>query len=136
MATYVIGDIHGCYDQLQKLLELIKFDPNQDYVWFTGDLVNGGPKPAEVLRLIKSLGNRQVCVLGNHDLVLLAYAAGKITPKNDRAIGFEPVFLAPDHQELLAWLRMRPMIHFDPKFNILLVHAGILPTWSLSDVQN
>lgn len=136
MATYVIGDIHGCYDQLQALLDLIKFDPSTDILWFTGDLINGGPKPAEVIRFIKSLGDRQICVLGNHDLVLLALAAGKRIPHNDRAIGFDPVFLAPDQQELIEWLRMRPMVHYDPNFNTLLVHAGVLPSWTLNEIRS
>lgn len=135
MATYVIGDIHGCYDELQLLLDTIKFNPQQDILWFTGDLINGGPKPAEVLRYIKSLGNKHICVLGNHDLVLLALAAEKVIPHNDRQIGFEPVFAANDWQELIAWLRMRPMVHFDAQRNILLVHAGVLPHWNISQIQ-
>ncbi len=136
MATYVIGDIHGCYDELQALLGLIKFDPSKDVLWFTGDLVNGGPKPAEVLRFIKSLGDKHICVLGNHDLVLLALAAGKRIPHNDRAIGFDPVFVAEDHAELIDWLRMRPMVHHDSNFNLLLVHAGVLPSWNLEHIQS
>ncbi|HSX20363.1 MAG TPA: metallophosphoesterase, partial [Gammaproteobacteria bacterium] len=112
MSTYVIGDIHGCFDQLQELLAAIKFNPRKDILWFTGDLINGGPKPVEVLRFIRDLGDKQVCVLGNHDLVLLAIANGKVTPHNDRKIGFEPVFEAPDCDELITWLRMRPMVHF------------------------
>lgn len=134
MATYVIGDIHGCYDQLQNLLDVINFDSNNDILWFTGDLVNGGPKPAEVVRFIKSLGENQICVLGNHDLVLLAMAAGKVTPHNDRKIGFEPFFTADDNAELIHWLTKRPILHYDPQFNCVLVHAGILPSWSLQDV--
>lgn len=136
MATYVIGDIHGCYDELQALLDKIKFDPTKDILWFTGDLVNGGPHPAEVIRFIKSLGKQHICVLGNHDLVLLAVAAGKITPLNDRVIGFEPILIAPDCDELCNWLRQQPLVHFDPKFNVLLVHAGVLPQWSLQQIQN
>lgn len=134
MATYVIGDIHGCFDELQLLLAAINFNPQHDTLWFTGDLINGGPKPAEVMRFIKELGTKHICVLGNHDLVLLAMAAGQITPQNDRAIGFDPVFAAPDWQDLIAWLRMRPLVHFDPKFNILLVHAGVLPHWNLQQI--
>lgn len=135
MATYVIGDIHGCYDELQKLLTKINFDEANDTLRFTGDLINGGPKPCEVLRLIKSLGDKHICVLGNHDLVLLACNTAIVTPKNDRKIGFEPVLQAPDRDELLDWLRMRKVIHFEPKYNLLLVHAGVLPIWSLSEIQ-
>jgi bis(5'-nucleosyl)-tetraphosphatase (symmetrical) len=135
MATYAIGDIHGCYDQLQNLLDLIKFDPSVDKLWFTGDLVNGGPKPAEVVRLIKSLNNA-VCVLGNHDLVLIAVAAGQLPAPEDRSIGLEPILNATDSNDLIAWLRQRPIVHFDPDFNALLVHAGVLPQWSVQQIQN
>ncbi len=136
MATYVIGDIHGCYKQLQLLLETINFDPTHDTLWFTGDLINGGPQPAEVLRFIKSLGDKHVCVLGNHDLVLLGVAAGKLAAPRDRDIGFEPILEAPDCDELLGWLRLRPMAHYDKNFNTLLVHAGVLPQWTLAEILN
>lgn len=136
MATYVIGDIHGCYKQLQLLLETINFDPTNDTLWFTGDLINGGPQPAEVIRFIKSLDDKHICVLGNHDLVLLGVAAGKMTAPHDREIGFEPVLDASDCDELLDWLRMRPIVHYDASFNMLLVHAGVLPEWTLEDIKN
>lgn len=131
MATYAIGDIHGCYDQLQRLLQKIKFDPNSDTLWFTGDLVNGGPQPAEAIRFIRSLGNKHICVLGNHDLTLLGIAAGKIMPRNDRVIGFEPILQAPDCAELTDWLRTLPLAHYDSNFNALIFHAGIPPQWDL-----
>lgn len=136
MATYVIGDIHGCYKQLQLLLETINFDAEHDTLWFTGDLINGGPQPAEVIRFIKSLGDKHICVLGNHDLVLLGVAAGKITEPHDRDIGFEPVLEAPDRDDLLNWLRFRPIVHYDANFNTLLVHAGVLPKWTLKEIQD
>ncbi len=136
MATYAIGDIHGCYAQLQGLLDKIKFDPTQDILWFTGDLINGGPQPAETIRFIQSLGTQHVCVLGNHDVVLLGVAAGKIPAPRDRKIGMEPVLMAPDRDELIAWLRQRPMVHFDVERNVLLVHAGVLPQWTLPQIQN
>lgn len=137
MPTYAIGDIHGCFDELQKLLEKIRFDPRQDTLWFTGDLINGGPKPIETLRFIKKLGPKHICVLGNHDLTLLAIAAGKtnLHADKERIIGFEPVLNAPDRTELLAWLQNLPLIHFDAEFNTLLVHAGVLPIWNLSEIQ-
>lgn len=135
MATYAIGDIHGCHDQLQRLLDKIQFKPEQDTLWFTGDLINGGPKPAETLRFIKSLGSGAITVLGNHDLVLLGVATGKLNAPHDRSVGFEPVLAAPDREELLYWLQTRPLVHYDEKFNALLVHAGVLPQWDLATVQ-
>lgn len=133
--TYAIGDLHGCYDQLQQLLDKIKFDPSRDTLWFTGDLINGGPKPVETLRFIKSLKANSICVLGNHDLTLLGIAAGKITELHDRPYGFNAVLTASDRDELLDWLRHRPMLHYDADFDTVLVHAGILPTWSVMQAQ-
>lgn len=134
MATYAIGDLHGCYDQLQDLLQKIKFNPNKDKLWFTGDLINGGPKPVEVLQFIKSLGKNAVCILGNHDLVLLGVAAEKLASPKDRDIGFDPILKHPKSAELIAWLKTLPFVHYDPQFNALLVHAGVLPNWNLQQI--
>lgn len=79
MATYVIGDVHGCFDELQQLIALIKFQPQVDKLWFTGDLVNGGNKSIETINFVRQLGTDAICVLGNHDLTLLGIALG-ITP--------------------------------------------------------
>lgn len=135
MATYAIGDIHGCFEQLQRLLDHIKYNSQHDTLWFTGDLVNGGPQPTETLRFIKDLGDKAVCVLGNHDLTLLAVASGKLAALNDRAIGYDAVFAAADRDTLLDWLRTLPLTHYDAEFNALLVHAGVLPTWDLTKIQ-
>lgn len=136
MATYAIGDIHGCYDQLQSLLQKINFEPEKDQLLFTGDLVNGGPKPAETLRLIKSLSDRAVTVLGNHDLVLLSVAHGHMQLPNDRKYSMQPVLDASDSQELIEWLQQLPLVYYDSMFNVLLVHAGILPQWTVSESLN
>src|SRR5437899_1742448 len=111
MAVYAIGDVQGCIDPLQHLLARIDFDDARDTLWFTGDLVNRGPASAAVLRFVRGLGKRAVTVLGNHDLHLLACAAGraKFKPRDT----FEDVLNAPDRDELLAWLRARPLLHHD-----------------------
>lgn len=134
MATYAIGDLHGCFEQLQHLLEMIDYNQKKDVLWFTGDYVNGGPQPLETLRFIKSLGNKAVCVLGNHDVYLLGVAAGILPKLNDRKFGIDEVLAAPDLPEITAWLRSLPFAHYEPAYNALLVHAGILPSWSLPQV--
>lgn len=131
MATYAIGDVQGCFDALERLLEAIKFSVSRDRLWFVGDLVNRGPRSADVLRYVKSLGDRAVVVQGNHDLHLLAYAAGHAEARADDT--FEDVLAAPDAGELLEWLRRQPMIHVEDKY--VMVHAGLLPTWSVAQAQ-
>jgi len=125
MATYAIGDVQGCHDELVLLLDKIDFNPHKDRLWFTGDLVNRGPKSAQSLRLIKSLGNAATVVLGNHDLFLLSLAAGH--GKLHAGDTMQEVLVAPDSRELLAWLATRKMAHFE--HGALLVHAGVLPAW-------
>lgn len=133
MAVYAIGDVQGCLDPLKRLLDRIRFDPAQDTLWFTGDLVNRGPASVGVLRFVRDLGERAVAVLGNHDLHLLAVAAG--TQKTKHRDTIDDVLRASDRDELLAWLRMRPLLHHDRKLNYVLVHAGLLPQWSLDDAR-
>lgn len=129
MATYAIGDIQGCFDELQALLSLVNYDDQHDSLWFCGDLVNRGPKSLEVLRFVRSLGDRAITVLGNHDLHLLArYYQGK-TPAPDNSL--YPIFQAKDHKKLMKWLRGQPLAHYDKKHNLLMVHAGIAPQWNL-----
>ena len=86
MAVYAIGDVQGCFDELNELLSLIKFNPDVDKLWFTGDLVNRGPKSLEVLRFVKSLGDAAITVLGNHDLHLLAVANKQSKKRKDDTI--------------------------------------------------
>jgi bis(5'-nucleosyl)-tetraphosphatase (symmetrical) len=127
MATYAIGDIQGCYDSLQRLLENCAFDPARDRLWLVGDLVNRGPKSLETLRFIKSLGSAALTVLGNHDLYLLMVAEGgaKFRGKDDT---IQPILDAPDCAELLNWLRQQPLCHTEGDY--CLVHAGLLPQWT------
>lgn len=126
MATYAIGDIHGCFKTLQKLLHKIRFDRRQDRLWLVGDLVNRGPRSLAVLRWAVEQGDRIVVVLGNHDLHLLARAAGAAAPKRRDSV--EDVLGAPDRDDLVAWLRTRPLLHREGGFT--LVHAGLFPEWT------
>jgi bis(5'-nucleosyl)-tetraphosphatase (symmetrical) len=130
MAIYAIGDVQGCYDDLQRLLDTIAFDPQTDELWFAGDLVNRGPKSLEVLRFVKSLGDTAIAVLGNHDLHLLAAYDSGIVHKKDT---FRPVLEAPDAAELIDWLRFRPLFHTNGEFCLL--HAGLPPQWDLEKAQ-
>jgi bis(5'-nucleosyl)-tetraphosphatase (symmetrical) len=131
MAIYAIGDIQGCYDDLLRLLDVIQFNPAHDTLWFVGDLVNRGPKSLETLRFVKSLGNSAVCVLGNHDLHLLAVAYKKTSPgkKDD----LTPILTAPDSAELIDWLRHRPFFHHNEEF--CMVHAGLPPQWDFAQTK-
>jgi bis(5'-nucleosyl)-tetraphosphatase (symmetrical) len=129
MAIYAIGDVQGCYESLQRLLEKLRFDTSQDQVWFAGDLINRGPYSLKVLRLVKSLEENAVVVLGNHDLTLLAIAAGCILPRRKDTV--HDILQAPDREALLEWLRHRPLMHYDANLNFVLAHAGIAPQWDL-----
>ncbi|HBP86641.1 MAG TPA: symmetrical bis(5'-nucleosyl)-tetraphosphatase [Nitrospirales bacterium] len=130
MATYAIGDVQGCVQALHRLIEKIHFNPDKDRLWFVGDLVNRGPNSLEVLRLIKGLGTAAITVLGNHDLHLLA-VWGKVATLS-RKDTLQSVLSASDVDELLTWLRFRPLIHVENGF--CLVHAGLLPSWSIPQV--
>jgi bis(5'-nucleosyl)-tetraphosphatase (symmetrical) len=128
MATYAIGDVQGCYDQLMRLLERAGYDERRDVLWFVGDLVNRGPQSAQTLRFAKSLGPRQVTVLGNHDLALLVVAEG--IKKPHRGDTFGEILQAPDRDELIAWLRHQKLMHAGDGY--AMVHAGLLPQWSVA----
>lgn len=127
MATYAIGDVQGCFAELERLLDEIRFDAARDRLWFVGDLVNRGPQSAEVLRFVKSLGDGAVTVLGNHDVHLIAHVAGFGKKRADDSFG--DVLEAPDCVALVEWLRARPMMHVERGY--AMVHAGLLPAWSI-----
>lgn len=129
MAIYAIGDIQGCADSLKALVAQLKFKPGRDQLWCVGDLVNRGPQSAEVLRLIRAAGPHAIAVLGNHDLHLLAVACG--ARKAAASDTLADVLAAPDAADLLHWLRHRPLAHAEGQN--LLVHAGVLPSWTLTD---
>ncbi len=133
MATYAIGDVQGCFDELQALLTQIKFNSDRDQLWFCGDLVNRGPKSLQTLRFIRSLDSNAITVLGNHDLHLLATAYDHQKPgKKDT---FDELLKADDAEELFNWLRQQPLLHHDADKKVTLLHAGIHPSWSIGKAQ-
>jgi len=137
MATYIIGDLQGCFDELQQLLTQINYQPKQDTLWFVGDIVNRGPKSLECLRFVKALqteGRGQI-VLGNHDFHLLAAYAGmeKFTSKSDT---LTDILEAEDADELIDWLRQQPLLVTHPVYNAVMVHAGIPPQWTILEAQS
>jgi len=134
MAVYAIGDLQGCLDPLKRLLERVGFDPSNDRLWFAGDLVNRGPESLEALRFVRDLGGLAISVLGNHDLHLLA-AAWTGARANKKSDTLAPVLAASDRDELLDWLRRRPLLHHDPALDFTLVHAGLPPPWDLDDAR-
>ena len=131
MATYAIGDLQGCLAPLRGLLQHIGFDAKRDRLWFTGDLVNRGPESLETLRFVKSLGDAAITVQGNHDLHLLALADGFAKKREDDTL--DDILDASDRDELLTWLRHRPMLHREDEY--LLVHAGLLPSWTATQAS-
>lgn len=131
MATYAIGDVQGCYDELRRLLDKVRFDRETDRLWFTGDLVNRGPESLKVLRYVRKLGRRAVTVLGNHDLHLVAAHARGETRRKDT---FHDVLEAADGEDLIGWLRRRPLLHVEGGW--AMVHAGLPPQWSLAQARS
>lgn len=129
MTTFVIGDLHGCLAPLKRLLDKVNYEPATDKLWFVGDLVNRGPESLETLRFIKALGDNAVCVLGNHDLHLLAVINGiRATGGRDT---IDDILTADDLDELTHWLRHLPLLHHSAELNVTMVHAGIHPKWDL-----
>jgi bis(5'-nucleosyl)-tetraphosphatase (symmetrical) len=127
VATYLIGDIQGCDAPLGRLLEKLGFSPSRDTLYVLGDLVNRGPASAAVLHRLMKYGDSAHCLLGNHDLSLLAVAQGHRAPhRNDT---MDDILAAPERDAMLEWLRHRSMaIH---AHGILMVHGGVLPQWTL-----
>lgn len=129
MAVYAVGDLQGCLEPLQCLLKRVAFDPVKDRLWLVGDLVNRGPHSLETLRFLYSIRESLVCVLGNHDLHLLA--VGQNIERLKKADTLREILEAPDREELLEWLRQQKLLHYDEQRDMVLVHAGIPPQWSL-----
>lgn len=124
---YIVGDVQGCCDQLEELHALILKQDSAAQLIIAGDLVNRGPKSLSTLRKLVAMGNKANSVLGNHDLSLLGVAYAGHRPHND--VYLRPIIEAPDRDQLLNWLRHRPLaLKFDQH---LLVHAGVLPSWTV-----
>ncbi|HLI17236.1 MAG TPA: symmetrical bis(5'-nucleosyl)-tetraphosphatase [Rhodanobacteraceae bacterium] len=136
MAIYAIGDVQGCYPELQRLLERLHFDPASDRLWFCGDLVNRGGESLEVLRLIYGLRDQSVVTLGNHDLSLLAIAEREPEARARTNPDLRRVLEAGDSSILLEWLRGQSMLQHDPGLRFTMVHAGLAPTWTLKQAQH
>jgi bis(5'-nucleosyl)-tetraphosphatase (symmetrical) len=131
VARYAIGDIQGCMASLERLLSLIGFAPARDELWLVGDLVNRGPRSLDVLRWAHKLGDVVTCVLGNHDLHLLARAAGAEGEKKRDTL--DDVLAARDKDVLIDWLRARPLLVAEER--LALVHAGLHPQWTVADAR-
>jgi bis(5'-nucleosyl)-tetraphosphatase (symmetrical) len=133
MPTYAVGDIQGCFREFDALLEALAFDPERDRLWLVGDLINRGPQSLEVLRRVRDLGAAAVCVLGNHELHLLAVHYGGHTPRPSDT--FDTLRAAPDFEVLCEWIRGWPMLAVDRSLGFALVHAGIPHIWDLEQAE-
>jgi bis(5'-nucleosyl)-tetraphosphatase (symmetrical) len=126
--NYLIGDVQGCCDALERLLAKIDFSPSRDRIYLLGDLVNRGPRSLDTLRRLRGYGDAATCLLGNHDLNLLAVAQGVRRPHKGDTVA--EILAAPDREAWLDWLRQRRMAVFEQGW--LMVHAGVVPQWDLA----
>jgi len=135
MSLWAIGDLQGCLQPLERLLERIGFRPGADRLWLVGDLVNRGPDSLAVLRRVRALveAGDAVTVLGNHDLHLLACALGDARPKGVDTL--DAILAAPDRDALVDWLRRQPLLHVDADNGWAMVHAGLPPQWDLATAR-
>lgn len=133
MAVYAIGDIQGCFSKLEQLLDKINFNASKDQLWFVGDLVNRGERSLETIQFVRSLGNSAKCVLGNHDIYLIACYAGVQKCKSKSSLN--QILQHPQVDEIIEWLRFQLLLHFDAELNWLMVHAGLIPQWDLATAQ-
>jgi len=130
MARYIIGDVHGCYKPLKKLLKKIEFDRKKDELWFVGDILNRGPDSLKTLQFIMALEDSAKMVLGNHEFHLLAAYAG-LTKFQNKTDTLRPILEHNQADKMIDWLRHQPLIIRDKKLKIAMVHAGIPPQWSI-----
>ena len=135
MAVWAIGDLQGCYGPTQRLLEKIRFDPAQDQLWFCGDLVNRGGESLETLRLVHSLREQSIVVLGNHDLSLLAISERTVDDQRRVNQDLQRILFADDRDTLIDWLRLRPLLHSDRTLGWMMIHAGLSPKWTTTHAE-
>jgi bis(5'-nucleosyl)-tetraphosphatase (symmetrical) len=131
MSTYAIGDVQGCFQELQDLLDKINFDETNDQLWFTGDLVNRGPDSLATLRFVKQLN--AISVLGNHECHLLAIAAGIVQPGEKDTL--TTILSADDRDELIQWIRQLPLLHYEKDSGFAMIHAGLPPQWDILEAM-
>lgn len=131
MAIYAIGDLQGCYKSFLSLLDLTGFDAANDKLWLVGDIVNRGHDSLSLLRFLRAAGESVKLVLGNHDLHLLMVAEGVTRQRSGDTL--QDILNAPDRNELLHWLRHQALLHVEGEY--VLVHAGLLPGWSVKQAQ-
>ncbi len=124
---YLLGDLQGCCDALDRMLATIAFSPSRDRLYVLGDLVNRGPRSLDTLRRLRGLGDAAICLIGNHDLSLLAVAHGLRRVHRGDTLG--DILAAPDRDAWIDWLRQRRLAHFEHGW--LMVHAGVVPQWDL-----
>jgi bis(5'-nucleosyl)-tetraphosphatase (symmetrical) len=129
MALYCIGDVHGCYSELKKLLKLVNFKPKKDELLFTGDLIGRGPNSLEVINFIMDLEDCAHVVLGNHDLNFLCIALGFKKAKKKDCL--DSLLKANNLDNIVNWYLKQPLMYLHPTAPICLVHAGISPQWNL-----
>ena len=127
MALYMIGDVQGCAQPLWQLLNKVNFSPSRDTIYLLGDLVNRGPDSLGVLRQLRDWGTSAQCILGNHDLHLLALSHGFGRMKSQDTV--QDILAAPDREALLDWLQTRPLALYEHRW--LMVHAGVFPSWTV-----
>ena len=133
MAVYAIGDVQGCFTELEQLLNKIRFNPIEDHLWLVGDLVNRGPQSLETVQFVQSLNEHAQCVLGNHDIHLIACYTGAQTCKSSSSLN--QILNHTDAENIVNWMRSIPLLHHDAELGWTMVHAGLLPQWDLSIAQ-
>lgn len=134
MTSYVIGDIQGCYDALQRLLAKIRFSPDKDVLWFVGDLVNRGPDSLKVIQFVQSLKENAITVLGNHDLHMLAVLTDLEKPRPKDTL--DEIFNSSHKSQIIDWIRQQALMHVDNDNKYVLTHAGCYPGWTVDEAQS